>query len=93
MNMRAVFLHVLADALGSVIVVFSALVNIYQKQLRIPRSVISFIDPSLCLVLVILILCSTLPLCKFIFKILNKRKKFYLKLFFNLKSRKIIIYN
>jgi zinc transporter 1 len=64
MNMRAVFLHVLADALGSVIVIISALLNIYQSELHIPKIVIDYIDPVLCLCLVTLILTSTLPLLK-----------------------------
>lgn len=64
MNMRAVFLHVLADALGSVIVIISALLNKYQVQLNIPKRVTVYIDPVLCLALVVLILSSTLPLLK-----------------------------
>jgi len=64
MNMRAVFLHVLADALGSVIVIISALLNIYQAQLKIPERLVAYIDPVLCLLLVILILSSTIPLLK-----------------------------
>lgn len=64
MNMRAVFLHVLADALGSVIVIISALLNKYQTQLSIPKRVTVYIDPVLCLALVVLILSSTLPLLK-----------------------------
>lgn len=62
MNMRAVFLHVMADALGSVIVIISALLNIYRKPLNIPDKIIMLIDPVLCLALVVLILLSTLPL-------------------------------
>lgn len=64
MNMRAVFLHVLADALGSVIVIISALLNIFQKELHIPKIVTDYIDPVLCLCLVSLILASTLPLLR-----------------------------
>jgi zinc transporter 1 len=63
MNMRAVFLHVLADALGSIIVIISALLNIFRNELKIPTSVINYVDPVLCLGLVILILSSTIPLC------------------------------
>jgi zinc transporter 1 len=68
MNMRAVFLHVLADALGSIIVIISALLNIFRNELKIPSSVINYVDPVLCLGLVILILSSTIPLCKFFFE-------------------------
>ena len=64
MNMKAVFLHVLADALGSIIVIISALLNIHQEKLNIPKYVINLIDPALSLTLVILIMSSTIPLCK-----------------------------
>ena len=63
--MRAAFLHVLADALGSVIVIVSALINKYQKELYIPKKIINLIDPMLCICLVTLILSSTVPLCTF----------------------------
>lgn len=64
MNMRAVFLHVLADALGSVIVIISALLNKFQDEISVPKKLIAYIDPVLCLCLVTLILSSTLPLLK-----------------------------
>ncbi len=64
MNMRAVFLHVLADALGSVIVIISALLNIYADQIGINQELIKFVDPVLSLMFICLILASTLPLCK-----------------------------
>jgi zinc transporter 1 len=64
MNMRAVFLHVMADALGSVVVIISALLNIYQEQLHIEEKYIVYIDPVLSLILICLILASTVPLCK-----------------------------
>ena len=64
MNMKAVFLHVLADALGSVIVIISALLNIYQHNLGIEEKYIVYIDPVLSLILIVLILASTLPLRK-----------------------------
>ena len=67
MNMRAVFLHVLADALGSVIVIFSAILNIYKTELQLPERLIDCIDPILCLCLVTLILSSTTPLCSSFF--------------------------
>jgi zinc transporter 1 len=62
MNMRAVFLHVLADALGSIIVIISALLNMFKSELKIPIKLINYIDPVLCIALVILILSSTIPL-------------------------------
>jgi len=64
MNMRAAFLHVLADALGSVIVIISALVNKFQQELHVPKKLVDLIDPLLCLCLVGLILASALPLTK-----------------------------
>ncbi|XP_034193487.1 solute carrier family 30 member 1 isoform X2 [Osmia lignaria lignaria] len=57
MNMRGVFLHVLSDALGSVIVIVSALIVWLTKwEYRF------YIDPALSLLLVILILRSVWPL-------------------------------
>ncbi|GLH08804.1 Uncharacterized protein GBIM_13977 [Gryllus bimaculatus] len=57
MNMRGVFLHVLADALGSVIVIASASV-VYLTQWKYRF----YIDPALSLLLVLLILRSVWPL-------------------------------
>uniref|UniRef100_A0A8D8LKA6 Zinc/cadmium resistance protein n=1 Tax=Cacopsylla melanoneura TaxID=428564 RepID=A0A8D8LKA6_9HEMI len=57
MNMRGVFLHVLADALGSVIVIISAtVVWLTEWQYRF------YIDPALSLLMVMLILRSVWPL-------------------------------
>lgn len=59
MNMRGVFLHVLSDALGSVIVIISALVVwLTEWEYRY------YMDPALSLLLVILILQSVWPLLK-----------------------------
>lgn len=57
MNMRGVFLHVMADALGSVIVMISAIVVIYTDW-----SIRLYIDPILSVLMVCLILRSTWPL-------------------------------
>lgn len=57
MNMRGVFLHVLADALGSVIVIVSALIVWLTKW-----QYCDYIDPSLSLLMVMLILRSVWPL-------------------------------
>lgn len=59
MNMRGVFLHVLADALGSVVVMISALVVIYTDESKAIRF---YIDPTLSVFMVCLILRSTWPL-------------------------------
>ncbi|CAB3386095.1 Hypothetical predicted protein [Cloeon dipterum] len=57
MNMRGVFLHVLADALGSVIVIISAaVVWLTDWEYRF------YMDPALSILLVILILNSVWPL-------------------------------
>ncbi|XP_031785317.1 zinc transporter 1 isoform X2 [Nasonia vitripennis] len=57
MNMRGVFLHVLSDALGSVIVIVSALIVwLTNWEYRF------YIDPALSLLLVMLILKSVWPL-------------------------------
>lgn len=57
MNMHGVFLHVMADALGSVIVMISALVVLYTDW-----SIRLYIDPILSVIMVCLILRSTWPL-------------------------------
>jgi len=64
MNMRAVFLHVLADFFGSVAVVVSAAILTW-----VPESTNNFnwknkIDPLLGLVMVVIILINTVPLLK-----------------------------
>lgn len=56
MNMRGVFLHVLADALGSVIVCISALIIKANWPFR------DYVDPSLSVLMVCLIMYTTWPL-------------------------------
>jgi hypothetical protein len=57
MNMRGVFLHVAADALGSVVVIISALIMwLTDWEYKL------YVDPGLSLLLVILILRSVWPL-------------------------------
>lgn len=60
LNMRGVFLHVLADALGSVVVIISALV-IWLTDWRYKM----YVDPALSVAMVCLIMFSTWPLRKF----------------------------
>jgi len=72
MNMRGVFLHVMADALGSVIVIISALIMWFlpsQEEkdngdlIDIPENQwTKYVDPGLSLMLVLLILKSVWPL-------------------------------
>jgi len=57
MNMRGVFLHVMADALGSVIVIISAVI-MWQTDWEYKL----YVDPGLSILLVILILRSVWPL-------------------------------
>ncbi|CAH1635353.1 unnamed protein product [Spodoptera littoralis] len=59
MNMKGVFLHILSDALGSLIVVGSALV-VWLTDWEYKY----YIDPALSIVLVILILASVWPLLR-----------------------------
>ncbi len=63
MNIKGLFLHIMADALGSVIVVASAVVYLITKDKsddEVPYR--SYVDPALSLFLVLLIVCSTWPL-------------------------------
>uniref|UniRef100_A0A5K3F032 Zinc/cadmium resistance protein n=1 Tax=Mesocestoides corti TaxID=53468 RepID=A0A5K3F032_MESCO len=64
MNMRAVFLHVFADFLGSVIVVTSALIlwQVPGDPNEPENSWKLYIDPAMSIFMVIIILSSTLPL-------------------------------
>ncbi|XP_050307788.1 zinc transporter 1 [Anthonomus grandis grandis] len=71
MNMRGVFLHVLSDALGSVIVIVSALIYLYAESdlqwvpwLAWIKDYKFYIDPALSLFLVLLILISVWPLLR-----------------------------
>ncbi|XP_048731351.2 proton-coupled zinc antiporter SLC30A1-like isoform X2 [Ostrea edulis] len=59
LNMRGVFLHVLGDALGSVIVIISALIIwLCEGDWRF------YVDPAMSIMMVIIILGTTLPLLK-----------------------------
>lgn len=65
LNIRGVLLHVMGDALGSVIVVVTAII-FYVHPLRPedPCNWQCYIDPSLTVVMVIIILSSAFPLIK-----------------------------
>nr|XP_034368657.1 zinc transporter 10 isoform X2 [Arvicanthis niloticus] len=65
LNIRGVLLHVMGDALGSVIVVVTAII-FYVRPLRRedPCNWQCYIDPSLTVVMVIIILSSAFPLIK-----------------------------
>ncbi|XP_032803573.1 proton-coupled zinc antiporter SLC30A1-like [Petromyzon marinus] len=68
MNMRGVFLHVLGDALGSVVVVVNAILyHFFQDTCTSgeERSCwVYYLDPSLCLVIVFILLGTTFPLLR-----------------------------
>lgn len=59
MNMRAVYLHVLGDALGSVIVIASSLCIIYGEG-----DWTLYMDPAMSLMMVLIIMKSSVPLLK-----------------------------
>lgn len=59
MNMRGVFLHVLGDALGSVVVIISSLVIwLAEGRWRF------YVDPAMSIAMVLIILSTTIPLLK-----------------------------
>ena len=60
LNIRGVFLHVMADALGSVIVIISALIMWKLPEWKFT----SYVDALLSLIMVMLIMCSAWPLLK-----------------------------
>ena len=61
LNMKGVFLHVLTDALGSIVVIISALIIwLTDWEYRM------YVDPTLSICLVVLIMWSTWPLRKLI---------------------------
>jgi zinc transporter 1 len=63
MNMHGVFLHVLADALGSVVVIISALIiKLVPRDPNNLKHWTIYIDPILSVTIVIIITISTIPL-------------------------------
>ena len=63
MNMHGVFLHVLADALGSVVVIISALIiKFVPHDPDDKKHWTVYIDPTLSVIIVIIITISTVPL-------------------------------
>ncbi|TPX54418.1 hypothetical protein PhCBS80983_g05935 [Powellomyces hirtus] len=59
MNMRGVFLHVLGDALGSIGVMVSALVNMYCRG-----KWVQYVDPIASLVIAVILVAGTIPLVR-----------------------------
>ncbi|CAF3852066.1 unnamed protein product [Didymodactylos carnosus] len=65
MNMHGVFLHVLADALGSAVVIISALlIKFVPHNADDHKHWTIYIDPTLSVIIVIVITISTIPLFK-----------------------------
>lgn len=65
MNMHGVFLHVLADALGSVVVIISALIiKFVPHDPNNKKHWTVYIDPTLSIIIVIIITISAIPLFK-----------------------------
>ncbi|KAM6166257.1 calcium/manganese antiporter SLC30A10 [Erethizon dorsatum] len=65
LNIRGVLLHVMGDALGSVIVVITAIIfYVLPLKSEEPCNWQCYIDPSLTIVMVIIILSSAFPLIK-----------------------------
>jgi len=63
MNMHGVFLHVLADALGSIVVIISALIiKFVPHEIDDKKHWTIYIDPILSIIIVIIIIISTIPL-------------------------------
>ena len=63
MNMHGVFLHVLADALGSVVVIISALIiKFVPHNPEDKKHWTVYIDPILSMIIIIIITISTIPL-------------------------------
>lgn len=59
LNMRAVYLHVLGDALGSVIVIVSALIIMFAEG-----TWTLYVDPAMSIIMTCLILRTSIPLMK-----------------------------
>ncbi|CAF1091014.1 unnamed protein product [Rotaria magnacalcarata] len=65
MNMHGVFLHVLADALGSIVVIISALlIKFVPHDPENRKHWTIYIDPTLSVIIIIIITISTIPLFK-----------------------------
>ncbi|NXU33414.1 ZNT10 protein, partial [Drymodes brunneopygia] len=64
LNIRGVLLHVMGDALGSVVVVVTATIFYVRPLGDAPCNWQCYIDPSLTIVMVIIILSSAFPLIK-----------------------------
>ena len=73
LNMRGVFLHVLGDALGSVVVIISAGLIL---AVGTEHDWVHYVDPAMSLIIVAIITITTMPLCKFYFRFKSSRLNF-----------------
>lgn len=64
LNMKGVFLHFLGDALGSVAVVVSALLNLLLPPSTISNQWVVYVDPIASLLISILLICTAVPLVR-----------------------------
>ncbi|XP_029449040.1 zinc transporter 10 [Rhinatrema bivittatum] len=64
LNIRGVLLHVMGDALGSVVVVITATIFYVNPLQDAPCNWQCYIDPSLTVIMVIIVLSSAIPLIK-----------------------------
>ncbi|CAD5214590.1 unnamed protein product [Bursaphelenchus okinawaensis] len=61
MNMKGVYLHIVTDFIGSIIVILTASVSLWFPDLEFLKY---YMDPSLSMIMVILIMTSTIPLVR-----------------------------
>ncbi|KAI6176428.1 hypothetical protein M3Y97_00797200 [Aphelenchoides bicaudatus] len=59
MNMKGVYLHIITDFIGSVIVIFTASISLWLPEMTIIKL---YMDPVLSMIMVLLIMISTIPL-------------------------------
>ncbi|CAD5220681.1 unnamed protein product [Bursaphelenchus xylophilus] len=61
MNMKGVYLHIVTDFIGSIIVILTASVSLWFPDMQFLKY---YMDPSLSMIMVILIMSSTIPLVR-----------------------------
>jgi zinc transporter 1 len=69
MNMKGVYLHIITDFIGSVIVVVTASMSIWFPEYT---AIKLYMDPVLSMVMVLLIMSSTIPLGNLFLLIINQ---------------------
>ncbi len=85
MNIRGAFLHVLNDALGSVIVVLAGLfMKIWPE-----KAWVNYIDPIASLVMISMIVIFTVPLCKL--NLYLKKKFIYIFILYLVRESALVL--